>query len=112
MHAERALVCLEQHFGSQLVEYERNMAEQMRQEVGANRAEVTSALEAVTANKAQLVARGNVAFEQRDRALRQTVREKISTADRAHSAPIAKHVFRRSWCELDTAKSSPPGCGG
>ena len=24
MHAERALVCLEQHFGSQLVEYERN----------------------------------------------------------------------------------------
>ena len=56
MHAERALVCLEQHFNSQLVEYERNMAERMRQEVGENRAEVTSALEAVTANNAQLVA--------------------------------------------------------
>ena len=25
MHAERALICLEEHFGSQLVEYERNM---------------------------------------------------------------------------------------
>ena len=54
MHAERA-VCLAQYFGSQLVEYERNMTEGMRQEVGANRAEVTSALEAVAANNAQLV---------------------------------------------------------
>ena len=34
----------EQHFGSRLVEYERNMAERTWQEVGANRAEVTSAL--------------------------------------------------------------------
>ena len=25
MHTERALICLEEHFGSQLVEYERNM---------------------------------------------------------------------------------------
>ena len=67
MHAERVLVCLEQHFGSQLVEYEQNMAERMQQEVGANRAEVTSAHEAVASNNAQLVAWGNVAFEQRDR---------------------------------------------
>ena len=49
----------------------------MRQEVGANSAEVTSALEAVAANNAQLVAWGNVDFEQRDRALRQTVREEF-----------------------------------
>ena len=41
----------EQHFGSRLVEYERNMAERTWQEVGANRAEVTSALEAVAANE-------------------------------------------------------------
>ena len=33
---------------------------------GANRAEVTSALEAVAANSAQLVAQGNAAFELRD----------------------------------------------
>ena len=74
MRAERALVRLEQHFGSQLVEYERNLAEQTRQEVGANRAKVTSALETVAANNAQLVAWGNVAFEQCDRALLQTMR--------------------------------------
>ena len=74
LHAERALICLEEHLGSQLVEYERNMADQTRQKVGANRAKVTSALEAVAAKNAQLVARGNVAFEQRDRALRQTMR--------------------------------------
>ena len=42
----------EQHFGSRLVEYERNKAERTWQEVGANRAEVTSALEAVAANNA------------------------------------------------------------
>ena len=83
MHAERALVCLEQHLGSQLVEYERNMAERTRQEVGANRAEVTSALEPVAANNAQLVTRGNVAFEQRDRAPRQTVCEEFE-GYRAH----------------------------
>ena len=35
-HAERALICLEEHFGSQLVKYERNMAERTWQEVGAN----------------------------------------------------------------------------
>ena len=75
----------EQHFGSQLVEYERNIAERTRQEVGANRAEVTSALEAVAANNAQLVARGNAAFELRDMALRQTVREEFD-GYRAHIA--------------------------
>ena len=42
------------------------MAERTWQEVGANRAEVTSALEAVAANNAQLVAQENAAFEQRD----------------------------------------------
>ena len=42
----------EQHFGSRLVEYERNMAERTWQEVGVNRAEVTSALEGVAANNA------------------------------------------------------------
>ena len=62
MRAERALVRLEQHLGSQLVEYERNMAERTQQEVGTNRAQVTRALETVAANNAQLVARGNVAF--------------------------------------------------
>ena len=85
MRAERALVRLEQHFGIKLVEYERNMAERARQEVGANRAEVTSALEAGAANFAQLVARENVAFEQRDRALRQTVREEFD-GYRPHNA--------------------------
>ena len=48
----------EQHFGSRLVECERNMAERTWQEVGAIRAEVTSALEAVPANNAQLVESG------------------------------------------------------
>ena len=99
MRAECALVCLEQHFGSQLVEYERNMAERTQQEVGANRAEVTSALEAVAANNAQLVAWGNVAFEQRDMALSQTVREEFD-GYRAHIAvemqeDIPAHVEAR-----------------
>ena len=62
----------EQHFGSQLVEYERNMVKRTQREGKANRAEVTSALETVAANNAQLVAQGNVAFEQRDMALCQT----------------------------------------
>ena len=84
MHAERALVCLEQHFGIQLVEYERNIAERTWQEVGANRAEVTSALEAVAANNAQLVAQENAASEQRDRALRQTVREERLSCTSCH----------------------------
>ena len=99
MHAERALVRLEQHLGSQLAEYERNMAERTRQEVGANRAEITSALEAVAANNAQLVAWRNVAFEQRDRAPRQTVREEFDDY-RAHIAvemqeEIPAHVEAR-----------------
>ena len=46
---------------------------------------VTSALEAVAANTAQLVAWVNVAFEQRDRAPRQTVREEFD-GYRAHIA--------------------------
>ena len=154
----------EQHFGSRLVEYERKMAERTWQEVGTNRAEVTSALGAVAANNVQLVAQGNIAFEHRDRALRQTVCEEFD-GYRAHLAmemqedipahveariadvcdffqgssstrvpagwnsmpastvkclqrPCArrriassKHAFRRSWCELDTARSTPPGCG-
>ena len=57
----------EQHFVSRLVKYERNMTERTWQEVGANRAEVTSALEAVAENNAQLVAQENAAFQQRDR---------------------------------------------
>ena len=36
----------EQHFGNRLVEYEQNMVEGTWQEVGANRAEVSNALEA------------------------------------------------------------------
>ena len=89
----------EQHFGSRLVEYERNMAERTWLEVGANRAEVTSALEAVAANNAQLVAQENIAFEQRDRALRQTVREEFD-GYRAHLAlerqeDIPAHVKAR-----------------
>ena len=77
MHAERALIRLEQHFGSQPIEFERNMAEQTRQEVGVNCAEITSAIEAVAANNAQLVAQRNVVFEQRDMAFGQTVREEF-----------------------------------
>ena len=53
------------------------MGERTRQEVGASRAEITSALEAVAADNAQLVAWGNIAFEQCDRALLQTVREEF-----------------------------------
>ena len=99
VRAERALVRLEQHFGSQLVEHERNMAEQTRQEVGANRAEVMSALGAVAANNAQLVAQGNVTFEQRDKALRQTMRVEFD-GYRAHIAvetqeDIPAHVEAR-----------------
>ena len=75
------------------------MDERTRQEVGANRAEITSALEAVAANNAQLVTRGNVAFEQRDRAMRQTVREEFD-GYRAHIAvemleDIPAHVEAR-----------------
>ena len=35
-------------------------------------------------------------------------RELISVED---PVPLAKQVFRRSWCELDTARSTLPGCG-
>ena len=112
MRDERALVCLEQHLGSQLVEYERNMAERMRQEVGANRAEVTSALEAVAADTAQMVARGNVTFEQRDRALRHTVRVEFD-GYRAHIAvetqeDIPAHVEARVHA---STPSVPPRSG-
>ena len=100
---------VEQHFGSRLVEDERNMAERTWQEVGANRAEVTSALEAVAANNAQLVAQGNIAFEQRDRALRQTVRVEFD-GYRAHLAAemqedIPAHVEARiaDVCEFQRA---------
>ena len=88
-----------QHFGSRLVEYERNMAERTWQKVGANRAEVTSALEAVAANNAQLVAQENIALNSGDRALRQTVREEFD-GYRAHHAmemqeDIPAHVEAR-----------------
>ena len=107
----------EQHFGNRLVEYERNMAARTWQEVGANRAEVTSALEAVAANNAQLVAQGNIAFEQRDRALRQTVREEFD-GYRAHLAmemqeDIPAHVEARiaDVCDFERAiqRGCPPG---
>ena len=52
----------EQHFGNRLVENERSVAEEMRQEVGANHAKIECALEAAAANNVQLVAPGNVAF--------------------------------------------------
>ena len=89
----------EQHFGSQMVEFERNMAERTRQEVGANRVEITSVLEAAAANNAQLVAQGNIAFEQRDGAMRQTVRQEFD-GYRAHIAvemleDIPAHVEAR-----------------
>ena len=65
----------EQHFGNRLVENERNVVERMRQEVGANHAKIECALEAAAANNVQLVAPGNIAFEQRYNALRQRVFE-------------------------------------
>ena len=65
----------EQHFGNRLVENERNVVERMRQEVGANHAKIECALEAAAANNVQLVAPGNVDFEQRYNALRQRVFE-------------------------------------
>ena len=79
------------------------MAERTWQEVGANRAEVTSALEAVAANNAQLVAQENVASEQRDRALRQTVREEFD-GYRAHLA-IALQLLTLFW------RIWQPSCG-
>ena len=126
----------------------------------------------MAANNAQLVAQGNVAFEQRDRTLRQTVCEEFD-GYRAHLAlemqedipahveariadvcdffgvqfnegarrveqharehcemfaaalreethrelisvegsSASRHTFKKSWCELDTARSTPSGCG-
>ena len=88
------------------------------QEVGANCAEVTSALEAVAANNAQLVAQGNIAFEQRDRALRQTVREEFDSY-RAHLAmemqeDIPAHVEARiadvcDFFQRAIQRGCPPG---
>ena len=75
----------EQHFDNQLVENERNVAEEMRQDFAANHAEIESAFEVAAANNVQLVAQGNVAFEQRHRALRQTAFEG-SEGHRAHIA--------------------------
>ena len=75
----------EQHFDNRLVENERNVAEEMRQEVGANHAKIESAFEAAAASNVQLVAQENIAFEQRHRALRQTVFEG-SEGHRAHIA--------------------------
>ena len=96
MRAERALFRLEHHFGSQLVEYERNMAERTRQEVGANRAEYARGC---GGEQCPVGCRGNVAFEQRDRALRQTVRVEFD-GYRAHIAvemqeDIPTHVEAR-----------------
>ena len=75
------------------------MAERTWQEVGANRAEITSALEAVAADNAQLVAWGNVAFEQRDRALRQTMRDEFdgyrARIDMEMQEDIPAHVEAR-----------------
>ena len=75
------------------------ISERTRQEVGANRAEIKSVLEAAAANNAQLVAQGNVAFEQRGRALRQTMCEEFDCY-RAHIAvemleDIPTHVEAR-----------------
>ena len=50
----------EQHFGNRLVENQRNVAEGMRQEVGANHTEIESAFEATVASNVQLVVQGNI----------------------------------------------------
>ena len=93
----------EQYFGSRLLECERNMADRTWQMVGANRAEVSSALEAVAANIAWLVTQGNAAFEQRDWALRQTMREEFNgyrahlTAEKQEDVPAHTEVSDFSW---------------
>ena len=96
------------------------MAERTWQEVGANRADVTSALEGEAANNAQLVVQENIAFEQRDRALRQTVRKKFD-GYRAHLAiemeeDIPAHVEARiaDVCDLSEGNSTrvPAGWNG
>ena len=60
MHAERALICLEKHFGSQLVEYERNMVRARHDEeqsVGLWRIEMANALAQAAAEHEAAVAR-------------------------------------------------------
>ena len=60
MHAERALICLEEHLGSQLVEYERNMVRARHgeeQSAGLRRIEMASAYAQATAEQEAAVAR-------------------------------------------------------
>ena len=60
MHAERALICLEEHFGSQLVEYERNMAQARHDEeqsAGLWRIEMANAHAQAAAEQEAAVAR-------------------------------------------------------
>ena len=60
MHAERALVCLEEHFGSQLVEYERNMVRAQHDEeqsAGLWRIEMANAHAHAAAEQETAVAR-------------------------------------------------------
>ena len=60
MHAERTLICLEEHFGSQLVEYERNMAQARHgeeQSAGLRRIEMANALAQAAAEHEAAVVR-------------------------------------------------------
>ena len=60
MHAERALICLEERFGSQLVEYERNMVRARHgeeQSAGLWRIEIANAHAQVAAEQEAAVAR-------------------------------------------------------
>ena len=60
MHAERALICLEEHFGSQLVEFERNMVRARHgeeQSAGLRRIEMANAHAQATAEQEAAVAR-------------------------------------------------------
>ena len=94
------------------------MAERTWQEVGANRAEVTSALEAVGGEQCPAGCSGNIAFEQRDRALRQTVREEFD-GYRARLAmemqeDIPAHVEARiadvcDFFQMAIQRGCPPG---
>ena len=60
MHAERALICLEEHFGSQLIECERNMAQAQHgeeQSAGLRRIEMVNALAQAVAEHEAVVVR-------------------------------------------------------
>ena len=60
MHAERALICLEEHFGSQLVKYERNMVRARHDEeqsTGLWRTEMANAHAHAAAEQEAAVAR-------------------------------------------------------